>query len=316
MSELLYKKSMEIINDYYPSLLEEYYQNAMKVPQYIFNHIFRIVLQVNDTVHISKMYRKLLEKQLPSGGWGSLQSNSEGLYGITATALQLLFWTIDRLRNDESSVKIIEDSIARGIDYLLRTDGDEYWVEKNSSDRKHGILDLNHYILQCLYYALNYENGSDKKFQKGETAYWYDKLSNFYLRTQEEDGGWHEIGKPRSRVGTTSDALRALLPNKKYVKYIGRGILFIIHNQNPYYGYWDAGNLDKCFDASKALINSVWANDNIFTSLDSIDKGLDYILTYDVDRMNFEEKCDLMTIFIDYVDLYKGKKYFMAKKFF
>lgn len=35
MSELLYKKSMEIINDYYPSLLEEYYQNAMKVPQYI-----------------------------------------------------------------------------------------------------------------------------------------------------------------------------------------------------------------------------------------------------------------------------------------
>lgn len=312
MNEVKINLCKNIVNSYSTKIYDELYVKDNKLPIYIINHIYRVCLQLKDKEQIRKCLNIILNLQLDCGGWGIKSNDKEiGVYGITATEIQLLFWTMDILYDEE--VLPIKNAIIEGINYLLSNRTfDDYWKEQNETERLHGLLDLNHYILQVLYYA---ENRHDMLLNHSLIGEVKKRLTNFYLVNQSNDGGWHEIGKIRTREGTTADAIRALLPNKEVKENIQKGIEFLINNQNPHEGYWASGNHDKCYDTMKAIINSIYMFEKDESYILAVERGIDYILTLNKEAMSLEELCDYISVLNDYIYASESS-YYMEKYFF
>lgn len=302
-----------IVKENYQKVIDILYKEDEIIPMYIVNHIYRICLQKHDINNIKLCLERVLETQLDSGGWSfDGGSENEGIYGITATETQLLFWTLAILKG-EVDVEKIKHSIDKGIKFLLEGyDKRGFWTEKVKSKRNHGILDLNHYILQSLFYASSDKTG---EFMYKELCNKIGDLTDFYKETQTNDGGWHEIGKIRTRVGTTADAVRALLPRKEVKTIIQKGIDFLVDNQHPYEGYWCGGDHDKCYDALKAIINSLWIIEKSPRYINAIEIGIDYILSFELEELNLEELCDLYSVILDYIYM-KENAYYVEKYYF
>jgi predicted RNA-binding protein YlqC (UPF0109 family) len=302
---------------------EEYllnYELDQHTPLYIFNHLFRVILQRADCKKLNKMVPFLISAQNDDGSWGSSVKLNNGLVGVTATCIQMLFWYNHIISNErKNNLKefgnsydgAVKTSIQRGIDFIKHSYTNKiYWEETNSfSFRKHGILDINHYILQAFYYTIKY---GDWIKEKNWIIERYDLLSEFFINNQANDGGWHEIGKVRFRTGTTADALRGLLPNIMFSSSIESGVMYLINNQHPEQGYWAAGNIDKMFDALRTLLYAVPfinSRQHQDITISRIHLGVNFVLSnfnFDnnllviPDKKNIEEVCDLLTLLIDY----------------
>lgn len=287
----------------------ECFNKDNKIESHVLNHIWRIFLQLEDKELVKAIYERAKSSQLPDGGWGYTGSE-QSIVGITATVVQLLFWSKHVLRDDEQICNQINCCIKSAINYILEKSGDgAYWSEPTESNIKnvHGLIDVNHYISQVLFYYLS-EHDNHTISQK------YQLLCNWYVSLQCADGGWHEVDKIRSRIGTTADAVRALLPNKLYRAFIVKGSDFLVNNQNVYSGYWANGNRDKCFDAMKTLLATSFILNLSDRYYESICLGTDFLLTFNTDAMGFEEMCDILSILIDIYMFFSMPEY--EKKFF
>lgn len=269
---------------------------------HLLNHVWRIFLQTEDKEMVKEVVIRTVGRQLQDGGWGYAQS-TQSVLGITATIIQLLFWSKSVLCNTGSMCASIDVCIHKAMKYLMNNnDNNVFWTEKDETvlKRKHGLIDINHYIAQDLFYYYKEKEATDVMKR-------YYSLCNWYVSLQCIDGGWHEVDKIRSRIGTTADAVRALLPNTTYKAFIEKGTDFLVNNQNTYMGYWANGNLDKCFDSMKTVL----ATAAIFKMGDKyyeyICLGTNYLLTLDIDLFNFEEICDLLSVFIDVSMFLKNK---------
>lgn len=306
----LLKKCCIIIEKCYSDLreliLDSNYINNMVIT----NHLCRICLQREDKDAIHKLIHYIIENQLNDGGWGD-NCSQQSIYGITATELQILFWSVCVINyKDNDEKKEIVSSARKGIDCLInKSNSDVYWKERGVTNRVHGLLDLNHYIAECLYYINNVMGMGTRK-----TVIMLKQLYAWYRCLQAADGGWHEIGKARYREGTTADAIRALLPDKRNKKFIQKGVDFLQNNQNPREGYWAGGNHDKCYDVLKAVINSLWLIDKEQKYIECIIKGIEYIIQFNLEEMDIEEKCDFLAVLIDAINIndevYKFKLFF------
>ena len=170
----------------------------------------------------------------------------------------------------------------------------------------HGMIDRLHYLMQTEYYLVNLNkefNLLNLTQEQSLMRYW-NKDTRWIIERQEQDGGWHEIDRVRSRIGTTADALRGIILNDKFMQNVLKGIDYIINNQNVYDGYWDAGNIDKNTDALKALINSrrLIKDSNIKGRIDkSIKDGTKWLMNnFDNAEKLEENDYDLLTITIDF----------------
>lgn len=308
--DILLKKCCAIIENNYADLTELIFDDNYKENMIITNHLCRICLQRKEQEAISKLRYYIIQNQLGDGGWGDGSSRSS-IYGITATEMQLLFWSIHTINyKDNSERKQIEESIEKAMGFLIsKINVDVFWKEEKHTNRIHGLLDLNHYIAECLYYINYFMN-----IGTNTTEVMLEQLYSWYCSLQAVDGGWHEIGKVRFREGTTADAIRALLPDSRNKKYIQKGVDFLLNNQNPGVGYWAGGNHDKCYDVLKAIINSLWLIDKEHKYIDCIMKGIEYILQFNLEKMDIEEKCDFLAVLIDAVNMnndeYKFKLFF------
>jgi len=265
------------------------------------NHVFRVALQLEDVSIMHSLMQELLRRQNDDGGW-PYKLNGLSVIGITATAVQLIFWTIYIAAPQLSAgtKNSYEIRIKKALSYIFSKKRKAvFWDVEQDNERKHGVLDSNHYISQALYYANNYEK---ELFDKELVLQTQIDLYKFYLEQQSKaDGGWHEIGKLRLRVGVTSDAIRALLPNPKLKSSIMAGIQFLINNQHPIEGYWEGGNLDKIYDALKTLINSYWIIDAKLDAFSAIEKGITYL--DGASHLELESLCDYWSVIIDYNNL-------------
>lgn len=150
---------------------------------------------------------------------------------------------------------------------------------------------------------------------KGTIKYANDFLLNdqkWLIDNQYKDGGWHEVDRVRSRIGTTADAIRGIILDDSYIKNVENGIKFLIDNQNIYHGYWMAGNVDKMSDALKGLLNSVNLLKDINLKDDCIEcikKRIKWLYNNYEEMENLEEnEYDLLTITIDFENIILDSK--------
>lgn len=264
----------------------------------IIHHIWRCVLQTKNFKQVEIISKQIQNKQCINGSW--LKDNEESV-GITIATIYRLLWSIYILDENNLDIKNLINSIKKGIEYFTPLYG---YVFKNDVDSAHGKIDAMHYYILTCHYIIKFNKKyhlSNKKNLKIINSS-LNECINFLKINQANDGGWHEIDRLRYRVGTTSDALRGLIIDKNSYENIILGCQFICNNQNPYKGYWCAGNIDKVSDALKVLLDVYSKYMELRPMLsESIDIGMKWLCEHYSEYLILEENYyDILTIFIDY----------------
>ena len=270
----------------------------------LIHHIWRVVLQFEIQNKIEEVCKLIIDRQKSNGEWGERDKHRN--FGDTVVNIHRLLWTLFVLNKKNKDVKLnnlITNSIKKSVDYIIENHDMHYNINREFG---HGMIDRLHYLMQTEYYLVNL----NKEFnllnltQEQSLMRDWNKDTKWIIERQEQDGGWHEIDRVRSRIGTTADALRGIILNDKFMQNVLKGIDYIINNQNVYDGYWDAGNIDKNTDALKALINSrrLIKDSNIKGRIDkSIKDGTKWLMNnFDNAEKLEENDYDLLTITIDF----------------
>lgn len=270
----------------------------------LIHHIWRVVLQFEIRNRIEEVCKLIIDRQKSNGEWGERDKHRN--FGDTVVNIHRLLWTLFVLNKKNKDVKLnnlITNSIKKSVDYIIENHDMHYNINREFG---HGMIDRLHYLMQTEYYLVNL----NKEFnllnltQEQLLMKYWNKDTRWIIERQEQDGGWHEIDRVRSRIGTTADALRGIILNDEFMQNVIKGIDYIINNQNVYDGYWDAGNIDKNTDALKALINSrrLIKDSNIKGRIDkSIKDGTKWLMNnFDNAEKLEENDYDLLTITIDF----------------
>ena len=270
----------------------------------LIHHIWRVVLQFEIQNRIEEVCKLIIDRQKSNGEWGERDKHRN--FGDTVVNIHRLLWTLFVLNKKNKDVKLnnlITNSIKKSVDYIIENHDMHYNINREFG---HGMIDRLHYLMQTEYYLVNLNkefNLLNLTQEQSLMRYW-NKDTRWIIERQEQDGGWHEIDRVRSRIGTTADALRGIILNDKFMQNVLKGIDYIINNQNVYDGYWDAGNIDKNTDALKALINSrrLFKDSNIKGRIDkSIKDGTKWLMNnFDNAEKLEENDYDLLTITIDF----------------
>lgn len=270
----------------------------------LIHHIWRVVLQFEIQNRIEEVCKLIIVRQKSNGEWGERDKHRN--FGDTVVNIHRLLWTLFVLNKKNKDVKLnnlITNSIKKSVDYIIENHDMHYTINREFG---HGMIDRLHYLMQTEYYLVNLNkefNLLNLTQEQSLMRYW-NKDTRWIIERQEQDGGWHEIDRVRSRIGTTADALRGIILNDKFMQNVLKGIDYIINNQNVYDGYWDAGNIDKNTDALKALINSrrLIKDSNIKGRIDkSIKDGTKWLMNnFDNAEKLEENDYDLLTITIDF----------------
>ena len=270
----------------------------------LIHHIWRVVLQFEIRNRIEEVCKLIIDRQKSNGEWGERDKHRN--FGDTVVNIHRLLWTLFVLNKKNKDVKLnnlITNSIKKSVDYIIENHDMHYNINREFG---HGMIDRLHYLMQTEYYLVNLNkefNLLNLTQEQSLMRYW-NKDTRWIIERQEQDGGWHEIDRVRSRIGTTADALRGIILNDKFMQNVLKGIDYIINNQNVYDGYWDAGNIDKNTDALKALINSrrLIKDSNIKGRIDkSIKDGTKWLMNnFDNAEKLEENDYDLLTITIDF----------------
>lgn len=270
----------------------------------LIHHIWRVVLQFEIQNRIEEVCKLIIDRQKSNGEWGERDKHRN--FGDTVVNIHRLLWTLFVLNKKNKDVKLnnlITNSIKKSVDYIIENHDMHYNINREFG---HGMIDRLHYLMQTEYYLVNLNkefNLLNLTQEQSLMRYW-NKDTRWIIERQEQDGGWHEIDRVRSRMGTTADALRGIILNDKFMQNVLKGIDYIINNQNVYDGYWDAGNIDKNTDALKALINSrrLIKDSNIKGRIDkSIKDGTKWLMNnFDNAEKLEENDYDLLTITIDF----------------
>ena len=270
----------------------------------LIHHIWRVVLQFEIQNKIEEVCKLIIDRQKSNGEWGERDKHRN--FGDTVVNIHRLLWTLFVLNKKNKDVKLnnlITNSIKKSVDYIIENHDMDYNMNREFG---HGMIDRLHYLMQTEYYLVNLNkefNLLNLTQEQSLMRYW-NKDTRWIIERQEQDGGWHEIDRVRSRIGTTADALRGIILNDKFMQNVLKGIDYIINNQNVYDGYWDAGNIDKNTDALKALINSrrLIKDSNIKGRIDkSIKDGTKWLMNnFDNAEKLEENDYDLLTITIDF----------------
>lgn len=290
---------------------KEYY-NYLKKNNNIFenkslnlvHHIWRVVLQFEITDRIEQVCDLIMEMQRENGEWGNRDKHRN--FGDTVVNIHRLLWSlfvIQKNNSDSEYINKIISSVNKSVDYIIDNHDMHYNINRTFG---HGIIDRLHYLMQTEYYILyfnkKYKFLNEKQIKKLQ-EFW-NKDINWMVEKQMPDGGWHEVDRVRSRIGTTSDAVRGINLDKECIESVKKGIEFIINNQNIYDGYWEAGNIDKNTDALKALINSrrIIEDVELIEKIDnSIKDGTKWLVNnFDKAEKLEENDYDLLTVTIDY----------------
>ena len=268
------------------------------------HHIWRVVLQFEIVDRIVQVCSFIIDMQRENGEWGNRDKHHN--FGDTVVNLHRLLWSlfvIQKFDNSPEYINKIINSVSKSVDYIIENHDMHYNINRTFG---HGVIDRLHYLMQTEYYILEFNE--KYKFlneqQINQLKDLWNKDINWMMEKQMPDGGWHEIDRVRSRIGTTSDAIRGINLNTECLESVKKGIKFIINNQNIYDGYWEAGNIDKNTDALKALINSRRIIDDI-DLVKKIDKSIKDGTKWLVDNFEKAEKLeendyDLLTVTIDY----------------
>ena len=270
----------------------------------LIHHIWGVVLQFEIQNKIEEVCKLIIDRQKSNGEWGERDKHRN--FGDTVVNIHRLLWTLFVLNKKNKDVKLnnlITNSIKKSVDYIIENHDMHYNINREFG---HGMIDRLHYLMQTEYYLVNLNkefNLLNLTQEQSLMRYW-NKDTRWIIERQEQDGGWHEIDRVRSRIGTTADALRGIILNDKFMQNVLKGIDYIINNQNVYDGYWDAGNIDKNTDALKALINSrrLIKDSNIKGRIDkSIKDGTKWLMNnFDNAEKLEENDYDLLTITIDF----------------
>ena len=270
----------------------------------LIHHIWRVVLQFEIQNKIEEVCKLIIDRQKSNGEWGERDKHRN--FGDTVVNIHRLLWTLFVLNKKNKDVKLnnlITNSIKKSVDYIIENHDMHYNINREFG---HGMIDRLHYLMQTEYYLINLNKEFNllNPIQEQSLMRYWNKDTRWIIERQEQDGGWHEIDRVRSRIGTTADALRGIILNDEFIQNVLKGIDYIINNQNVYDGYWDAGNIDKNTDALKALINSrrLIKDSNIKGRIDkSIKDGTKWLMdNFDNAEKLEENDYDLLTITIDF----------------
>lgn len=290
---------------------EDYYNYLIKTNDIFENkslnlihHIWRVVLQFEITDRIKQVCDLIIGMQKPNGEWGERDKHHN--FGDTVVNLHRLLWSlfiIQKEKDNDIYINKIIEAVKESVDYIIENHDMHYNINRTFG---HGMIDRLHYLMQTEYYLLDF----DVKYcflnqsQRQKLAEFWKKDTNWMIDRQMQDGGWHEVDRVRSRIGTTSDAIRGINLNDECLDSVKNGIKFIINNQNIYDGYWEAGNIDKNTDALKALINSrrIMDDAKFIKEIDkSIINGTKWLVNnFDKAEKLEENDYDLLTVTIDY----------------
>lgn len=270
----------------------------------IVHHIWRVVLQFEIEARIKQVINLIMNMQRENGEWGERDKHHN--FGDTVVNIHRLLWSlfiIQKGKDDLECINKIINSVVKSIDYIIENHDMHYNINRTFG---HGVIDRLHYLIQTEFYIIEFNKKYNflNKSQETKLKEFWNKDISWMMEKQMQDGGWHEVDKVRSRIGTTSDAIRGINLNKKCLESVKKGIEFIINNQNIYDGYWEAGNIDKNTDALKALINSrrIIEDSKLIEKIDkSIKNGTKWLVNNFEQAEKLEENdYDLLTVTIDY----------------
>lgn len=268
------------------------------------HHIWRVVLQFEIIDKIKQVCDMIMDMQKTNGEWGERDQHHN--FGDTVVNVHRLLWSLFIIQknknNDEYTDKIIK-SVKKSVNYIIENHDMHYKINRTFG---HGMIDRLHYLMQTEFYLIKFNEKYNflSEQQERKLEEFWNKDTNWIVDKQMPDGGWHEVDRVRSRIGTTSDAIRGINLDEEFIESVKEGINFIIANQNIYDGYWDAGNIDKNTDALKALINSrrIINDYELIKKIDkSIINGTEWLINnFDNAEKLEENDYDLLTVTIDY----------------
>lgn len=267
------------------------------------HHIWRVVAQYGIDFRIIEVCSFIIKHQRENGEWGNRDFHHN--YGDTVVNVHRLLWSLVVLDKDKKNTYIcneIIETVKKSVDLILNNHDIHYNINRSFG---HGMIDRLHYLMQVEYYLIKlndkYKLLSKEQFEIINEYYLAD--CNWIINNQKKDGGFDEVDRLRTRIGSTSDAVRAINMDNTYIDHVRKAIDFIIINQNKYDGYWDSGNVDKNSDALKALLNSKQLFNGEYSDEieQSINDGISWLLdNFDTSEILSENEYDLLTITIDY----------------
>ena len=299
-----FENLQEFNNKYYKYLCDKNNNIYENKSLNLIHHIWRVVLQFEISFRIAEICRIIIKQQRDDGEWGNRDKHHN--FGDTVVNIHRLLWSLfvlNKNNEEKEATELIKNSIKKSVEYIIENHDMHYNINKEFG---HGMIDRLHYLMQTEYYLISFNKEYNllSLDQEKELLEFWNKDINWMIGKQQEDGGWHEVDRVRSRVGTTSDAIRGIYLDNQFMDEIIMGIKYIINNQNIYDGYWDAGNIDKNTDALKALINTrrLVKDEKMKKIIDeSIKNGTKWLMNNfeNVDKLE-ENEYDLLTITIDF----------------
>ena len=215
---------------------EDYYNYLIKTNDIFENkslnlihHIWRVVLQFEITDRIKQVCDLIIGMQKPNGEWGERDKHHN--FGDTVVNLHRLLWSlfiIQKEKDNDIYINKIIEAVKKSVDYIIENHDMHYNINRTFG---HGMIDRLHYLMQTEYYLLDF----DVKYcflnqsQRQKLAEFWKKDTNWMIDRQMQDGGWHEVDRVRSRIGTTSDAIRGINLNDECLDSVKNGIKFIIN---------------------------------------------------------------------------------------
>ena len=193
----------------------------------LIHHIWRVVLQFEIQNRIEEVCKLIIDRQKSNGEWGERDKHRN--FGDTVVNIHRLLWTLFVLNKKNKDVKLnnlITNSIKKSVDYIIENHDMHYNINREFG---HGMIDRLHYLMQTEYYLVNLSkefNLLNLTQEQSLMRYW-NKDTRWIIERQEQDGGWHEIDRVRSRIGTTADALRGIILNDKFMQNVLKGIEYI-----------------------------------------------------------------------------------------
>ena len=275
------------------------------------HHVWRVVIQLGIDFRIKEVCSYIIKLQDENGEWGNRDFHHN--YGDTIVNIHRLLWSLvvlDKDLNNKDFCNQIITSVKKSINYILDNHDIHYNINRTFG---HGMIDRLHYLMQVEFYLIklndNYNLLTEEQYEITEKYYSSD--NQWMINNQKEDGGFDEVDRLRTRIGTTSDAVRAINLDNSFIKTVKKSIDFIMINQNKYDGYWDSGNIDKNSDALKALLNSkqLFKGEYAGKIEQSVNNGIAWLLdNFNTSETLSENEYDLLTITIDYEKVILNKQ--------
>lgn len=209
------------------------------------NHVLRVILQLGLVREYVDEFEALLACQKEDGSWG--EASSDDRHGVRNTCFGAR--NLIRAHRELDRPDFLEGAKRSILHVLGQQDPDGFF-----KDEVWGPRDATSSSMGLLHYALKEDLGEGTTEIHANARLALAQGAAHLIRSQEEDGSWHDTGAYEAPVGPTSHLLpKMVLVAQGPALPLRRAIDYLVTSQGED-GSWDNQHVDHTCDAARALL--------------------------------------------------------------